>query len=64
MMIETLESREFCSVTPGFTGGVYVAAGDVNGDTKASRIVVVQPTTAPQPASPNVVIAIIAVLIG
>jgi hypothetical protein len=68
MMIETLESREFCSATPGFSGGVIVAAGDVNGDGRANstatRIVVVQPTsTTPQP-SPNVVISIIGVLFG
>ena len=64
MMIETLESREFCSVTPGFTGGVYVAAGDVNGDSTATRIVVVQPTSTNPPPTPNVIISIIGVLVG
>jgi chitodextrinase len=33
------ELRSFLSFDSGFTGGVYVASGDVNGDTKADVIV-------------------------
>jgi hypothetical protein len=59
MMIETLESREFCSVSPLVSTNVAPVVGAT-----PTKLVVVEPTSNPRPAPPNVVIAIIAILIG
>jgi Tol biopolymer transport system component len=43
-----VELRSFLAYDPGFTGGVYVAAGDINGDTRADIITGMGPGGWPQ----------------
>jgi hypothetical protein len=63
MMIETLESREFLSATPLAIRTVAPAAPVTGGSRQALVVVVGSGDTTNQP-KPNVVIAIIAILIG
>ena len=57
-MMEQLEDRQLYSVS--LTPSIPIPPPSPS----VSRLVVVTPTTAPPPVSPNVVISIIAVLIG
>ena len=63
MMIETLESRQLYSATPLATPTVVPATPVTGGSRQALVVVVGSGDTTNQP-KPNVVIAIIAILIG
>lgn len=63
MMIEALESRQFLSATPLATPTV-VPAVPVTGGSRQSLVVVVGSGDTTNQPRPNVVIAIIAILIG
>jgi hypothetical protein len=62
MLIEALESRQFFSATPLLTTAVPVAP--VNSGSQQRLIVVVGTGDTNNQPKPNVVIAIIAILIG
>jgi hypothetical protein len=63
MMIETLESRQFFSATPLATATVVPTTPVTGGSQQRLVVVVGSGDTTNQP-KPNVVIAIIAILIG
>jgi hypothetical protein len=63
MMIETLESRQFFSATPLATATV-VPATPVTGGSQQRLIVVVGQNDPMNQTKPNIVVTIIAILIG